>query len=511
MHTKRPLVPGFLNKLDAYLLLNKPAIWSARAHLVIYYGLLFIVALAVLCYIIPDDPRTRTTVPEWIGFVSIISVIGLIVWLRYLLRFNVFKRYGIIKPLHSLIMFFLYFISVGMFVLFSFVKPYVETYRANKAYTSKELVDDINAINIKISQLEYDSMVHEWKIDTVVVRDEYINDYSYYYDKIEATEVENQPTIVDTVVLTGKTPYKIIDTASLARIQQQKDSLVQINDSMYAQFECPQYAFATPYNANDLTIGNVLNDKGIFDTAIKNYKAPNRAQVRQELAALLKKYAIDSIKTIFYGHGYYEEGESSFAYIDRINSKYNTSNIKSNMGNIIGRKYNWTTASSLQSIIRIFYYITLFLALLVFIFRHSTKRTFFLSLLTAFILTALTSLWISLTSHDESLFYKSLLFYFVLFLALASLVWRKKKRSVVTGVSINLLVLLTPVLPLIIISWYIHERTKNIPYYIKQSANYDDLSRYFLYSELAGMFLLLVLIATYYHGLYRKWYALPEQ
>src|SRR5215218_2445875 len=116
MRIKRPLVPNFINKLDDYLLKHKPEIWSARTHLVLYYGILLIAALTIIAFIVPDDPRSSSPVSYWIGFVSLISIVGLVVWIIYLLRFNVFKRYGNIKPIGRLATFLLYFVSTATII-----------------------------------------------------------------------------------------------------------------------------------------------------------------------------------------------------------------------------------------------------------------------------------------------------------------------------------------------------------------------------------------------------------
>jgi hypothetical protein len=52
---KRFFTPRILNRLDNWLLINKPETWSARTHLVIYYGALFMAVLAAICFVYPDD------------------------------------------------------------------------------------------------------------------------------------------------------------------------------------------------------------------------------------------------------------------------------------------------------------------------------------------------------------------------------------------------------------------------------------------------------------------------
>src|ERR1700712_252087 len=150
MKNKRPLAPGFINRLDEYLLKNKPDTWSARTHLVVYYGLLFIVVLTILCFIVPDDPRKSSNVYVWGFLTGVLSFIGFIVWLIYLLRFNVFKRFGIVSAGDKLKTFILYFVSVGIMVGAVYVPTFVEKVRATAAYPDKEIVQDINNMNLAI-------------------------------------------------------------------------------------------------------------------------------------------------------------------------------------------------------------------------------------------------------------------------------------------------------------------------------------------------------------------------
>lgn len=92
MKNNRPFVPGFLKKFNDYLLLNKPDSWSAREHLVVYYGLLFMIVLAGICFLAPYDPRANSTIYVCGFFVGILSSIGFIVWLIYLLSSALIKK-----------------------------------------------------------------------------------------------------------------------------------------------------------------------------------------------------------------------------------------------------------------------------------------------------------------------------------------------------------------------------------------------------------------------------------
>jgi hypothetical protein len=151
------------------------------------------------------------------------------------------------------------------------------------------------------------------------------------------------------------------------------------------------------------------------------------------------------------------------------------------------------------------------IALLLFIFRHSTVRTFFLSLLSLVILFIISSLITSFTGGAAIAFFTWCFFYFLLFSGLSALVFSNKVRSIVTGISINLWMLLVPFIPLLVTGYYYeHKREHDIIKNIIE-LNYAEMNRNMLIAEIAGPVIFCVLLFTYIHKLYKTWYALPEQ
>jgi hypothetical protein len=497
MSTKRPLVPNFINKLDDYLLKHKPEIWSARTHLVLYYGILLIAVLALIAFIVPDDPRSASPVGYWVGFVSLISIVGLVVWAIYLLRFNVFKRYGEIKPIDRLITFLLYFISIITIILFCYVEPYIESIRANNAYTDKEIVDDVNSINNKILQLEYDSLNHQWRSDTVLVRASLNN------NRRRSTEAPpydlTTTTTTDTVTLVPVPPFRLMDTAQLRISLAAGDSIIRINDSMYIFYECPEYVFLDLYT--NAEIERPMRSSELYYSIIKNFKRPNRQQVSTELNKLIDKYNIDEGR---YGWDGYTDD-----YRPRVAIRYSIHSVRSSMDHIMERKHRWD-ASNLEILLRMLYYSALILTLLTFTFRHSTTKTFFLSLLAAIVLSILTALFMAFSYRSEAAFLGWIIFYFLLFLVISLFIWRSKTRSVVTGISLNLFLFLIPLIPLCIVSYYY--ASLNYAYSdIYISETYLNKDRNLFLAEVVGFVLLLALIPTYIQAAYRKWFAAPEE
>jgi hypothetical protein len=483
MHTKRPLAPSFLNRLDRYLLLNKPEIWSARTHLVLYYGILFIALLTGIAFIVPDDPRTPSVAGFWTAFVWLISFVSFIGWLIYLLRFNVFKRYGLTSPVNRLITFILYFIAIGIFVLFGYVKSYVETLRANAAYTEQELVNDVNTMNLGIATLAYDSLNHKWVKDSVLV-----------VDSIPDAEMIADAIATDTLPI-----FRKIERESLADRLLKADSVRKINDSVYVFYQCPDYVFLYPYGFDKPYDSAVLTSVEIYRKAIQNYTRPKDTMpLFNQVNAVKKKYQWEHNEYYYYN----ERTEK----LERIEYRYGARDARGSMSNILERKHQWS-GNDLEVFIRVFLYSTLILSILVFTFRHSTAKTFFLSILTAIVLTVLTSLTVAFAGYQDESVLTHIISYFIVALLLSLTAFTSKTRNVFTGISINICLWLLPFIPLCLVArHYSRLRRNKVEYYL----DYEQMRLDLQLAEIIGVLLLLVLIATYFHRAYRKWYAAPE-
>jgi hypothetical protein len=502
MDMKRPLMPGFLKKAEQKLLLNRPGIWSARTHLVLYYGVLFMLVLAGICFLDPLDVREQSQTPYWIGYVTIISVIALTVWLIYLLRFNVFKKYGIIHPLHMLVSFILYFIAAAVLVLFTYVQPAVESFKANRAIGDEEIVKDVNNMNLKLCQFEYNMLQLKWEYDTVVlVKDSASIDRPMTYEEYEVA--------TDSVALrtVSRYRYQKMHISDFQDKRSGNDSLIKLNDTMYVMYSTPTFKVFDAYRADEFSEEKMLTSFQIYDRVLRRPDpSVDKSALVKELTALLRKYDNPEF-TDPYGHDLVIEKEDTWFEI--IRKKYRTYTINQNISNITEKKFRWRERH-LPPFIRALYYFAIGITLLVFIFRHSTTRTFFLSLLSGILLTIFTALFLSFSSHNESGYFMVMIVYTILFLIGALTVWLNKKRNVVTGIFMNLFVSLIPFFPLICIAWYY--RWKQEQYYAKEEYYFwENEGLYFLYAEIAGPVLFVILLTTLINKLYRRWYSLPQE
>lgn len=487
-------MPRFLKKAEQKLLLNKPGIWSTRTHLVLYYGVLFMLFLATLCFLEPTDVRDYSVEEIWVGFVSIISAIGFIVWLIYLLRFNVFKRYGNIHPLHTLGTFILYFMATGILVLFPYVPPVVESVRANLAYDDEEIVKDMNAMNIKICQLEYHLLQPDWNYDTIAL-----------VKNLKPVNEEDDDQNAETVSVKSDYDYEQLDSTDFNNRLNSVDSTVKINDTVYLVFNTPPFNLVGNYNADKYTQEKLLSPFELFNKVYNHQPTPaERERISKEFGVLLQKYQYPEDQR----YRLAMEPEKDDSPFDKVSKKYWLGSIENSFSNIIEKKYRFTMPD-LADYIRIFFYCTLGISLLVLIFRHSTIRTFFLSVLAGVLLVILTALIISFSDHEEIAFFIWIIVYTILFFAGSLLTWSGKKRKAVTGILINLFVFIVPVFPLLIVGWY---------YVWKRNQINDqglpevlpNIDQHILYAEIGGILLFLILLATYIGKVYRRWYSLPE-
>jgi hypothetical protein len=501
MKNKRPLVPSFLQKLDDDLLRNKPVTWSARTHLVLYFAALFSVLLSLFCYLAFFDAKQYNNLGGWITFIGLIAFIGFVAWLIFLLRFNVFKRYGNWFAWDGLKSFGLYFISIGAMVAVCFLPSAVESFRANQVFGNDEIIKDINDINMTTCRLEYNLLPHEWiREDCKVVP------YKLY-DSQTAT-----PSDVATDTVTVKTyekSYRLIDTAELRTKIANADSVVKISDTMYSFFECPDYQFVSSYGAGDHSTVKQMHSKDIYYAVLKNYNQPDRAPLLKKMEAFKIKYAARNKYSYYESDDYY----NADTYDKKIGSLYSLRKINNGIDNIVAKKYAWV--DEWQIYLRVFYYITLLLTLLVFIFRHSTVKTFFLSLLTALILFIFTGIMMLLShSGDETSVYSFIILYYVICSIIAFSSYGAKVRRVIQGIGINLCLFMTPFIPLVFVALNHEMQMKQ---YYDSPAGFTDLrpdnNTYYMYlfiAEIAGLVLILVSLEFLFRKLYRKWYAAAE-
>lgn len=489
MENNRPLAPALLTKADQSLLIRRPVTWSTRIHLVAWYGLLVCVLIAGFSLLSGNDLKNEYQNGNWTVLLSMMSFVAIVIWLVYLLRFNVFKRFGRWKEFDTLKTYLFYFLSILIFVSWPFIPPVVKTIRVNLKYSSNELLQDMNAINYKVCQLEKNSLDHTFVSDTLQVND--------------SLEDEERKSYLTADSLTAyQEHFTYVNTDLLVKKLAEADSSLQLNDSLYVVYTYPNYEFINNFDIWSHATGKRYYSPDLYREVIRNKEPVDSARVMNELTAVLKKYMTsDDIR--IYG----EPGTVKQQYLDATVGPlepYHLSVVNDNIWSITEKKYRFGK-EGIQAMVRAIYYITLVISLLVVLFRHLTPRAFFLWLLTGFILFVFTILTLS-GSGDVTVFFGLILVYFFLFLLIALSVFATGRQSTGTGISICFAVFLTPFVPLLVTSIY-YESYVNDQSLIK----YSDRALHYNIAEITGFVLLLLLLLTVYKNLFKKWYASPQE
>lgn len=499
---KRSFVPAFLNNFDKKLLLNKPNTWSTRVHFVCYFSLLFMLVVGILSFIAFSDARQNSNSFVWTSLTALLCFIGLIIWLIYLLRFNVFKRYGKQSRTAGIKTFLLFFVSISFIVLPAFVPTLVESFKANKSYSSNELARDINTMNKNIIQLKYDILPQIFSEDTVV-RIEKRED-ARLENRAPAVDYDVTVHVVDSVVGTPKSfdAKTYLIAADFNKKLSAADSVKRLSDSVFIEYNIPVYAFVFNEDIRLHATEKILSNFELYNAYVKRKMEFNKEEVNKELNILIAKYDIYKNRNDYY----MDENRNNY-YENIISNQYHLSYVSNGLYNISEKKYRWDL-SNFGIYFRVFFYCVFVLTLLLFIFRHSTIRTFFLTLLTGVVVFILSAIVVAFGRWEEYMIFGLILLYYSVFAILTFQIFTAKKRRLNQGIGLNMVTAFTAFLPLIILAML--DRYDSFQQRYELISVYKDFSGYYKYAEIGGILLFMLLLQPVIKKAYRKWYALPE-
>lgn len=496
MENQRPFLPAFLKKIDNWLLLHRPVTWSSRIHISLWYGAGILLVLLAIGFAIPADPRNNAENSSLVTLIGVAAFLAFITWCIFLFRFNVFKRFGNWGNADTLKTFLFYFITIALFVSWALVPSVVQSAKANMKYGADELATDINTINYNTCLLERDSADTYFERDTLL---------------LDNTAVQEETVDVyagDTLVSRKQNYYRLNEILLKERLSQ-ADSTQKLNDSLFVAFNCPNYCFVSDYNLWTHSSVQQLSSMDLYKQVISSKNAFDHKKTQAELERIIKKYTTAARQDYYYP-AYHEER----SFHDAVIARYRLYIADNSIRNITEKKYRWDRDHT-STMLRVVYYISLALALGLLVYRHTTRKTFFLTLLTAIVLTIITGLIIAASYHEIS-FFGWVIFYCVAFLLLCLLVFRSETRDLFGGISINAAAVLTPFFPLACTALHYSILRSNYYYHsYNTNRSYSELFRneawhYFL-AEAAGFIILLVLLGTLFRAAWKKWYALPEQ
>ncbi|MGL4595879.1 MAG: hypothetical protein ACRCYO_00025, partial [Bacteroidia bacterium] len=195
----RPLALPFINKIDAWLLKNKPGIWASRVHLFLYYLLLYAVVFLAALWLISSDPLERSRAEISVAFCAILSFLVLVIGLIYLFRFNVFKRFGDGSSGSFFLNFLFFFFCLILLASINTLPFWIEKWKANAAFPDEQIVRDLNNYNVAVAVLEREYLHAYETVDTLIV--------------VESAELEDylssRLTVVDSNGFISQNQHKI--------------------------------------------------------------------------------------------------------------------------------------------------------------------------------------------------------------------------------------------------------------------------------------------------------------
>lgn len=143
----KKLIPPFLRRIDAYLLLNHPVAWISKIHFVLFYGLITWSLSALSGFAIPINLSQTQDLGLWYFLFTILAIVALCFWIYHNIIFNLEKKFGKRSWADAYKIFFLNLCCVFIFI--SFPIPFTSIYNTRVAHTvsDEEFISDINTLN----------------------------------------------------------------------------------------------------------------------------------------------------------------------------------------------------------------------------------------------------------------------------------------------------------------------------------------------------------------------------
>jgi hypothetical protein len=143
----KKLIPPFLRRIDAYLLLNHPIVWISKIHIVLFYGLITWSLSALSGFAIPINLSQTQDLGLWYFLFTMLAIVALCFWVYHYLIFNLEKKFGKRSWADEYKIFFLNLCCVFIFISFPISFTSIYNTRVATTVSDEEFIHDINALN----------------------------------------------------------------------------------------------------------------------------------------------------------------------------------------------------------------------------------------------------------------------------------------------------------------------------------------------------------------------------
>jgi len=472
--SNRPFALPFIKKLDEKWMKKHPLLWSSRIHLVLYYGALLLIPILLISFFTYYSPLSENS--PWIGNVllTIICIISVVIWLIYLLRFNPYKRFYIEKPLSFLRTFLLYLFILIFITSWIFLPQYIGYLGTKSRFSISQIDNDLEELNDAVIGVVY----HKAPDYFVLIK--------------ETIPVSNK----DSIEYSYSDPTEIVDTTTyqdrMEKIENKYDSYKKVNDTLVEVTTYPPFHFIKKYNHY-----NNYSDK---EWRIKKYhEIMNNPKTYDEyhnkVIKITNKYlSLGTAESNWYnGYKEYIESPSKYDKIqDEFRTKYRLDTVRANTS-VLDKKLDFI--KELDIYLRIVFYLSICMAMLLFMFRHSNVKAFFISLLSVFILFLITLVFTFAIRLNENQLIDLLCFYSIICLVLGISIFMDKRKIMAKIIALNMFFMGNIFLPMLVVS-RINEKWFENNYLLVEILTFTGI---------------MVLMVVMYRPLYRKWYTLPDE
>ncbi len=237
----KKLIPPFLRRIDAYLLLNHPVAWISKIHIVLFYGLITWSLSALSGLAIPINLSQTQDLGLWYFLFTILAIVALCFWIYHTIIFNLEKKFGQRSWTDEYKVFFLNLCCVFIFI--SFPIPFTSIYNTRVAHTvsDEEFINDINTLNAG---------------EAFVITD--INNYEAIYDTVtKLTSYDlSKPSVLDpytpwpikydTLRHRGlMSPYALERLHASSKSKEQIKTLIRDYTNVWKKYGITEYSFVS--------------------------------------------------------------------------------------------------------------------------------------------------------------------------------------------------------------------------------------------------------------------------
>lgn len=475
---------NFIHNIQRRLLLNHPILWSSRIVPTLILSGLFNVLLFAFFYFFSSPYDPSYSFVTWSSFLTLCSIIAVIIYLIFLLRFNHFKVFGILKWSDFSFQFLLFFITLGSIIAWPFMPRIAAHMATSTRYDLNEMTLDLREAYLTANQLEYTQATAPYREVNIQI--------GVATDELETDNVNNILKLASEDDIDKSRYVKLERTSDSTFIGYERISLV-----------CNNYLYGA-WNTDEF-------NEEIYESLPQ--KIENAAQKKERLNELFGKYIGGYNGSIYSTPDNTIEDISAATIVDyndveyneTVCDKYRLTEMSNSVSNISDKIID---DSAFEFIFRFWFYFTLFAAVLLIIFRYMSPRTFLWTLLFTFLLFVFTVIVMISADFETVGLLTIMLLYYLVFIAIAISIFFSKSRNVFQGIALNLSFFCLFLVPLVVTGLYI-ELNKNSFY--EYYWNSSTIETAFRRAEMIGLALVFLSALFFHSRLFYKWYSLPEE